>query len=193
MNKRKLFQYLLQLTLFVAAFGLVFFILHRNRRDEQTVGTQDDKVAMVGLSRGEMVTLPELSLLGGGTVSLSSLREKQLLVGFFSASCSACSKESKFWRTLYEEATRRHIAFYLVAIDGEQEEVEKFAKAYEFDHIPVLIDRTGAVVKTFRVSNVPMYLLLTSDGQVRDRWIGLSHTNMNDQRSKEPAQFFSNL
>lgn len=193
MNKHRLFQYLLQLTLFIAAFGLVFFILQRNRTDEQTASTQDDKSGMAVLSRGEMVTLPELSRLGSGTVSLSSLREKHLLVGFFSASCSACSRESKFWRTLYEEATRRNVAFYLVAIDGDQEQIEKFAKAYEFADIPVLVDRTGAVMKTFKVSNVPMYLLLTSEGQVRERWIGLSHTNTDDQRAKEPADFFSHL
>jgi len=190
MNKRRLFQFLLQLTLFVAAFGLVFFIIQRIRTEKQTVSTQDDKSGVVGLSRGEVVTLPELSRLGGGTVSLSSLREKHLLVGFFSASCSACSKDSRFWRSLHEEATRRHVAFYLIAIDGGPEEVEKFAKAYEFDDIPVLVDKTGAVAKTFKVSNVPMYLLLTSDGHVRERWIGLSHTNVDDQRAKEPAQFF---
>jgi hypothetical protein len=75
----------------------------------------------------------------------------------------------------------------------EQENVEKFAKAYGLDDLPVLIDRTGRVAKTFEVSNVPQYVLLTSGGQVRERWTGLSHTNMDEQRAKEPAQFFSNL
>lgn len=192
MNKRKLLQYLLQLTLLVAAFGVVLFILQRNRTDEQTTWTQD-KSALTGLSRGEAVTLPELSRLGGGTVALGSLREKHLLVGLISTSCSACSKESKFWRSLHEEATRRNVAFYLIALDREQENVEKFAKAYGLDNLPVLIDRTGRVAKTFEVSNVPQYVLLTSGGQVRERWTGLSHTNMDDQRAKEPAQFFSNL
>jgi peroxiredoxin len=148
---------------------------------------------MAGLSRGEMVTLPELSRLGGGTVSLGSLREKHLLVGFFSTSCPGCSKDSNFWRSLHEEATKRNVAFYLIAIDKEQDNVGKFAKAYGFDDLPVLVDRTGAVAKTFEVSNVPLYVLLTSDGQVRERWIGLSHTNVDDQRAKEPAQFFLKL
>jgi len=192
MNKRKLLQYLLQLTLLVAAFGLVFFFLQWNRRDEQTTWTKD-KSALTGLSRGEVVTLPELSRLGGGTVAMGSLREKHLLVGLISTSCSACSKESKFWRRLHEEATRRNVAFYLIALDKEQENVEKFAKAYGLDDLPVLIDRTGRVAKTFEVSNVPQYILLTSGGQVRERWTGLSHTNTDDRRAKEPAQFFSNL
>lgn len=192
MNKRKLLQYLLQLTLLVAAFGLVLFILQRSRTDEQTTWTQDKSV-LTGLSRGEVVSLPELWRLGGGTVALASLREKHLLVGLISTSCSACSKESKFWRSLHEEATRRNIAFYLIAIDREQETVEKFAKDYGFDDLPVLIDRTGRVAKTFEVSSVPQYVLLTSGGQVRERWTGLSHTNIDDQRAKEPAQFFSNL
>lgn len=192
MNKRKLLQYLLQLTLLVAAFGVVLFILQRNRTDEQTTWAQD-KSALTGLSRGEVVALPELSRLDGGAVALGSLREKHLLVGLISTSCSACSKESKFWRSLQEEATRRNVAFYLIALDMEQENVEKFAKAYGFDDLPVLIDRTGRVAKTFEVSNVPQYVLLTSGGQVRERWTGLSHTNMDEQRAKEPAQFFSNL
>lgn len=192
MNKRKLLQYLLQLTLFVAAFGVVLFILQRNRTDEQTTWAQD-KSALTGLSRGEVVTLPELSRLDGSTVALGSLREKHLLVGLISTSCSACSKESKFWRSLHEEATRRNVAFYLIALDREQENVEKFAKAYGLDDLPVLIDGTGRVAKTFEVSNVPQYVLLTSGGQVRERWTGLSHTNTDDQRAKEPAQFFLNL
>lgn len=192
MNKRKLLQYLLQLTLLVAAFGVVLFILQRNRTDEQTTGTQD-KSALTGLSRGQVVTLPELSRLDGSTVALGSLREKHLLVGLISTSCSACSKESKFWRSLHEEATRRNVAFYLIALDREQENVEKFAQAYGLDDLPVLIDRAGRVAKTFEVSNVPQYVLLTSGGQVRERWTGLSHTNTDDQRAKEPAQFFLNL
>jgi len=192
MNKRKLLQYLLQLTLLVAAFGLVLFLLQRNRTDEQPTWTQD-KSALTGLSRGEVITLPELSRLGGGTVALGSLREKHLLVGIFSTSCSACSKDSKFWRSLHEEATRRNVAFYLIAIDKEQENVEKFAKAYGFDDLPVLIDRTGTVAKTFEVSSIPQFVLLTSGGQVRERWTGVSHTSVDDQRAKEPAQFFSNL
>jgi peroxiredoxin len=192
MNKRKLLQYLLQLTLLVAAFGLVFFFLQWNRTDEQTTWTKD-KSELTGLSRGEVITLPELLRLGGGTVAMGSLREKHLLVGFISTSCSACSKDSKFWRSLHEEATRRNVAFYLIALDKEQESVEKFAKAYGFDDLPVLIDRTGRVAKTFEVSNVPQYILLTSGGQVRERWTGLSHTNTDDRRAKEPAQFFSNL
>jgi peroxiredoxin len=192
MNKRKLLQYLLQLTLLVAAFGLVLFFLQRNRTDEQTTWTQD-KSALTGLSRGEVVALPELSRLDGSTVALGSLREKHLLVGLISTSCSACSKDSKFWKSLHEEATRRNVAFYLIALDREQESVEKFAKAYGFDDLPVLIDRTGRVAKTFEVSNVPQYVLLTSGGQVRERWTGLSHTNTDDQRAKEPAQFFSKL
>jgi peroxiredoxin len=175
MNKRKLLQYLLQLTLLVAAFGVVLFILQRNRTDEQTTWTKD-KSALTGLSRGEVVMLPELSRLGGGTVALGSLREKHLLVGLISTTCSACSKESNFWRSLHEEATRRNVAFYLIALDMEQENVEKFAKAYGLDDLPVLIDRTGRVAKTFEVSNVPQYVLLTSGGQVRERWTGLSHT-----------------
>ena len=156
MNKRKLLQYLLQLTLFVVAFGVVFLVLQRQRKGEQTAPTQDDKsVRMAGLSRGEVVTLPELSRLGGGTVSLGNLREKHLLVGFISTSCPGCSKDAKFWRSLHEEATRRNVAFYLIAIDKEQESVEKFAKAYGFEDLPVLIDSTSAVAKTFEVSNVP--------------------------------------
>lgn len=181
MNKRKLLQYLLQLTLLVAAFGLVLFFLQRNRTDEQTTWTQD-KSALTGLSRGEVVALPELSRLGGGTVAMGSLREKHLLVGLFSTSCSACSKESKFWRSLREEAGRRNVAFYLIALDKEQESVEKFATANGLDDLPVLIDRTGRVAKTFEVSNVPQYVLLTSGGQVRERWTGLSHTNTDEQR-----------
>jgi peroxiredoxin len=192
MNKRKLLQHLLQLTLLVAAFGLVLFFLQRNRTDEQTTWTKD-KSALTGLSRGEVVTLPELSRLYGGAVALGGLREKHLLVGLFSTSCSACSKDSKFWRSLHEEAARRNVAFYLIALDREQENVEEFAKAYGLDDLPVLIDRTGRVAKTFEVSSVPQFVLLTSGGEVRERWTGLSHTNMDERRAKEPGQFFSDL
>lgn len=191
MNKRKLLQYLLQLTLLVAAFGVTYLILQRSRSDE--MAWTQDKSELTGLSRGAVVTLPELSRLDGGTVALGSLREKHLLVGLFSTTCSACSKDSKFWRSLHEEATRRNVAFYLIAIDAEQKSVEKFANANGLDDLPLLLDRTGAVAKTFEVSNVPQYVLLTSGGQVRERWSGLSHTNTDDQRAKEPAQFFSNL
>jgi peroxiredoxin len=193
MNKRKILQYSLQLTLFVAAFGLIFFIVQWRPTEQPPAATQDEGSGMAGLSRGEVITLPELPRLDGGTVSLGKLREKHLLVGLFSTSCPGYSKDSKFWRSLREEAIRRNVAFYLIAIDQEQEGVEKFAKAYAFDDLPVLVDLYGTVAKAFEVSVVPQYVLLTSEGQVRERWNGLSHTNVDDQRAKEPAQFFSNL
>lgn len=193
MNKSKILQYLLQFTLFVAAFGLILLIIQWNRTERSPAATRDDAAGMAGLSRGEVITLPEVPRLSGGTVSLGKLREKHLLVGLFSTTCPGCSKDSKFWRSLQAEAARRNVAFYLIAIDREQESVERFAKAYGFDDLPVLVDSTGAVAKAFEVSIVPQYVLLNSQGQVRERWNGLSHTNVDDKQAKEPAQFFSNL
>jgi len=37
---------------------------------------------------------------------------------------------------------------------------------------------------------VPQYLLLTSSGQVVDRWTGISHFNSRHQKVADPAEMF---
>lgn len=194
MNKQKLTRHLLSIALFFTSFAVIFLLVQRYQAAKQPApppaAAAADGNALAGLPRGTVVTLPELPSLSGGTVSLRDLKEPRLLLALFSTSCPGCSRDSSFWRKLQQEATNRHVAFYVIAVDEDQESVMRFAKAYSFDDLPVLIDRAGIVPQTFDVSIVPQYILLTSDGRVVDRWNGLSHTNVDNQRAEQPAQFF---
>jgi peroxiredoxin len=194
MLQNRLFQYALQACLFALAFGVIFLTVQWARTPAPAASALDDDSGMAGIARGAVVALPQLPRLdGGGDVALGDTKEKYLLIGLISTSCPGCSKDADFWQGLQAEAARRGVAFYIVAVDKEPASVERFARAYGFDQLPVLVDTTGAAARGFKVSVVPQYILLTSEGEVRNRWNGLSHTDLDNRRAAEPAQFFSQL
>src|ERR1044071_7155327 len=55
---------------------------------------------MSGVTENEVVALPELPSLTGGSVALAGLKENHLLVVFVSSKCGGCARDAGFWRDL---------------------------------------------------------------------------------------------
>ena len=140
-----------------------------------------------GLNEGETVSLPQLPSLRGEAVSLSGTSSDYLLCAFISTECAGCAQDTKFWKNLHEEAAKRGVSFYLISLDRDRSQVEKFAKAYEFDDLNILYDPDLQTIREFKISFVPQYVLLMKSGEVVRRWSGLRRpevTGKNDSLSQ---------
>jgi hypothetical protein len=125
-----------------------------------------------GLAEGELVSWPRLPNLSNQYVELNSVKQKYLLFAFISAECAHCAQDQPFWKDLIKE-TAPSVAFYVISIDDDQSKVEKYARAYQFDDLPVLFDPEHKALATFNIRFVPEYILLTPEGKVLGRWNGL--------------------
>lgn len=194
MNKKKAAKLIIQIALFTVALVVTFsFIQNSNKKVRPSSAQQGSSEDQPGLSVGELVALPPLPRLTGDTVALGNSSEKYILCGFFSTSCPGCSKDSEFWQSLSVEAAKRGVAFYLIGLDQDPVRVNRFAKAYGFENLPVLFDPNNNATDKFKISLVPQYVLLASNGTVLGRWSGLSHSDADHHRIELPAQFLENL
>lgn len=193
MNKKKAAKLIIQIALFTVAFGVTFSFIQKSNTNVRPISPQQGgSEDQPGLSVGELVALPQLPSLIGDTVVLGNSR-KYILCGFFSTSCPGCSKDSEFWHSLSEEAAKKNVAFYLIGLDQDPVRVNRFAKAYGFENLTVLFDPDNHVPDRFKISLVPQYVLLASDGTVLGRWSGLSHSDADHHRAELPAQFLENI
>lgn len=143
-----------------------------------------------GLAESEVVALPELPSLVGGTVSLGNLKEDHLLVCFVSVTCGGCAKDANFWRALKDEAAKRNVAFYLINAGENQAEAGSFVEAHGLEGLPVLYDPDFKAAHGFKVGFAPQYVLLTAKGQVIARWDGVRYY---EGQPKKLAQMFDRI
>jgi len=171
---RKLIRVGLPVLLFIVAVAGTLWLIQRGRRNQATAAPfhVDAGDNTPGLTEGELVNLPSLPSLHNQEVELKSVKQKYLLCAFISAQCANCAQDQPFWKDLMKE-TAANADFYVISIDDNQSAVEKYARAYEFDDLPVLFDPAHQALTTFNIRFVPQYILLTPDGRVVARWNGL--------------------
>lgn len=145
------------------------------------------------LYEGDVVDLPALPRLTGGMVDLKSLNQQYLICAVFSVSCPGCSMDSEFWADLKNACDEKNIAFNLISVDSDQARVEKFARAYGVETLPILHEQDDRAKTAFKLSIVPQYLLLSSGGKVIARWDGVGHTKTGEERARRINDFFKRL
>jgi len=180
--------------LFCVGFGLTALFYGVSEKKGGITPAQTAGIADVGgLSVGETVALPELPTLAGGSVPLNAIKGRYLLCCLFSTLCPGCAQDSDLWQDISNEAKRREVAFYLISTDEDQDRVRRFARAYEFENLPVLYDRYGEVASKLKVSVVPQYLLFSANGTVIGRWTGISRLGNKAIPRRTAGDFFSRI
>lgn len=186
MFQKMLSKFVLPVVMFIIAGGITLISIqvwrgYTKASDQpipqtKSTASQPEVIEGVrGLNPNEVVALPELPSLNGGTVALSSLKEDYLLLCFVSTSCGGCAKDSDFWKALKEEAAKRKVAFYLISVADEQSETERFVRAHGLEGLPMLYDPDRRAARSFKAGFSPQYVLLTAKGQVIARWDGLRY------------------
>jgi thiol-disulfide isomerase/thioredoxin len=114
---------------------------------------------------------PDFSLAaeGGGTVKLSGLRGKVVLVDFWASWCKPCKKELPELDKLakaYKDAGA-DVVVLAVNIDTKRDNALKFLKSAKIQHLTVLYDPSSTVAEQFDPPTMPTSYVIDRKGIVK--------------------------
>ncbi len=110
-----------------------------------------------------------LSKRGGGTVKLSGLRGKVVLVDFWASWCKPCKKELPALDKLakaYKDAGA-DVVIIAINIDTERANAEKFLKSASIKHLTVLYDPQSTTAESYAPPGMPTSYVIDKKGIVK--------------------------
>ena len=135
-------------------------------------GPSPGKVRDVG---PEPVPTLTLETLDGASIDLEARDGELLLVNFWATWCAPCREEIPDLKSLHTDF--ENLTVIGVALDRKGREVVKpFAQKLEINY-PIVIDKSGAAEAEFGpIPGLPTTVLVTPDGQVTKRVVGIFPT-----------------
>ncbi len=123
------------------------------------------------LVRAPGFTLPNLQ---GQSVSLDEYTGQVVLLNFWATWCRDCAKEMPEFETLYQAYQKKGLAVLAIALDKEgRPAVETFL---QHEHLeltyPILLDPEGVAARSYRLSWVPVTVVIGRDGQIIETILG---------------------
>ena len=129
--------------------------------------------AIVGVFAFAASAQTSLTNLDGGSVDVQAQKGKVVVLAVGASWLPLSNKQAEYTNMLAKKYTGRNVVFYFVVTDStnaksknfaSDEAVRKFATANKLT-MPILRDSDGAaVLKKFRVDQVPSFLILDKDG-----------------------------
>jgi len=122
--------------------------------------------ATVGVNVGELAPDFTLTDLEGKRLRLSNFRGKVVLINFWATWCPACRAEMPEIEAIYQEYKDKGVAVIGVDIRETEEDVRRYVQQGGFSWSFVL-DTTGEVAATYRITAIPAGFLVDKDGTIR--------------------------
>jgi peroxiredoxin len=119
------------------------------------------------------VAAPEFALprLGGGELSLHSLRGKVVLVNFWATWCAPCEQEMPAMQRLYAALAPRGFELVAVSVDEDADAVARFRERLALG-FPIALDPEKTVAKRYQSFRYPESFLIDRDGVLVARYVG---------------------
>jgi peroxiredoxin len=108
----------------------------------------------------------ELPLRAGGTVRLSGLRGKVVMINFWASWCGPCRQEFPILDEMYRKYQPMGFTLLGVNVESETKDAERFLSATPVS-FPIVFDRDNSVSGQYGVSAMPTTLLVDRKGNVR--------------------------
>jgi thiol-disulfide isomerase/thioredoxin len=156
-------------SLLILAVGIAFFIGLGYASD--LTGGAGEEDASTGTGVGDVAPDFELERIDGGTLRLSDLRGKPVLVNFWATWCGPCVLEMPNIQKYYEQFPGE---FEVVAVNSDESKlaVEKFVKNIGVT-FPVVLDPRLLTQSQYRPRGLPTTFILDGEGKVLAQHIGL--------------------
>ena len=107
----------------------------------------------------------------GGSLSLSSLRGKVVLINFWATWCPPCKAEMPSMNRLYNEIRNRGFEVVAISTDNSLSTVKDFLARNRID-FPVLFDETKSVTRQYHVFSMPTTFLIDRSGMIVEKFYG---------------------
>jgi cytochrome c biogenesis protein CcmG, thiol:disulfide interchange protein DsbE len=136
----------------------------------------------IGLRSSESIPAPQagflapdftLKTLDGGSIKLSSLRGKVVLINIWASWCPPCRAEMPAIDRVYQ--TYKNDGFVVLAVDSTIQDTLANAQTFVQENnlgFPILLDENGSVTRLYQVNSLPSTFFIGSDGVIREVVIG---------------------
>lgn len=116
-------------------------------------------------------TLPDLQ---GRPVSLGEYTGQVVLLNFWATWCKDCAKEMPEFEKLYQAHKGKGLSILAIALDKEgRPAVETFLQNEHLElTYPILLDPEGSVARSYRLSWVPVTVVMGRDGKISETILG---------------------
>lgn len=112
-----------------------------------------------------------LEMLGGGTLRLSDLQGKAVLVNFWATWCQPCRGELPHLVAAYDRYRQEGLEIVAVNLQEDEDTIAGFVEEFGLQ-FPVVIDRSGDVADEYRVIGIPTSYFIDRSGVVRSIYTG---------------------
>lgn len=124
----------------------------------------------VGLDFGNLPPDFELATLDGGTLKLSDLKGKKVVLNFWATWCPPCKAEMPHMQNYYRSSAEDdNVEIVAVNLTSEENRgvkvVREFIDSYGLT-FKIPLDETGVVGKEYQVFQIPTTYLLNTDGTI---------------------------
>lgn len=116
-------------------------------------------------------TLPNLK---GQSVNLGDYKGQVVLLNFWATWCKDCAKEMPEFEKLYQAHKGKGLSILAIALDKEgRPAIETFLQNEHLElTYPILLDPEGLVARSYRLSWVPVTLVVGRNGKIVETVLG---------------------
>ncbi len=111
--------------------------------------------------------------LQGNVVSFSEFKDKVVFVNLWASWCPPCIAEMPSIQSLYDKVDQNDVVFVMISLDKDPERAKKFIEKRDFS-FPVYT-ATGALPRAFRPGSIPTTLVLSKDGKIVSKKVGMAN------------------
>ena len=113
----------------------------------------------------------ELPTLDGGTVRLSELRGRPVLINFWASWCGPCRSEMPHIQAAYEHHSQEGLVVLGVNQMESPNSVSRFVEEYSLT-FPMPMDRDGKVSAVYQARGLPTSFFVDAEGVIRATFTG---------------------
>jgi len=137
------------------------------------VRKQQPESITAALARGQRPPAPAFRLprFDGGTLALSDLRGKYVLVNFWASWCVPCKDEAPLLERAWRDYRRRGLVVVGINIQDLEPEARRFIAETQSTY-PQVRDRDGAVSRAYGATGVPETFFIDRDGRIVRKFPG---------------------
>lgn len=123
-----------------------------------------------------------LEKIDGGTITLSQLKKKVILIDFWATWCPPCQEAIPHLVDLYDKYKDKGLEVLGISLDQNKEAIPPFINEYKINY-PVLVGNQE-VARKYQIQGIPTFVVFDRNRNIVYREVGFSEKSKSQLESK---------